>query len=200
MLKEIPIRKKKYKWKSFEEAQNYTQSLGIETYREWTKYSKSGHKPEDIPSNPAQTYRDEFLGYGNWLGTGNIATQKVKFLPFKKAQKFVHSLQLKSTAEWRIYCKSGAKPSTIPTYPERIYKGDFSTMLMWLGENNSTNRRTLKDRRTVPRTLVKEIQEKKPYKYNYRDLDSKLSKILKKIISLEGKIFKIAKKLRVKKI
>ena len=73
-------------------------------------------------------------------------------------------------------------------------------MLMWLGENNSTNRRALKDRRTVPRTLVKEIQEKKPYKYNYRDLDSKLSKILKKITSLEGKIFKIAKKLRVKKI
>ena len=197
MLKGIPIREKKYKWRRFEDAQSYTKSLGIETYREWAKYSKSGNKPEDIPSNPAQTYRDEFLGYGNWLGTGAIATQKVKFLPFKKAQKFVHSLKLKSTAEWQIYCKSGAKPSTIPTYPERVYKGEFSSMLTWIGEKSSTQTRTLKDRRKIPKNLVKEIRKKEPY--NYSDLDKKLARILKKLTTLEDKVFKIAKKIKVKK-
>ena len=198
MLKGIPIREKKYKWRRFEDAQSYTKSLGIETYREWAKYSKSGNKPEDIPSNPAQTYRDEFLGYGNWLGTGAIATQKVKFLPFKKAQKFVHSLKLKSTSEWKIYCKSGAKPSTIPTYPERVYKGEFLGILTWIGEKSSNQARTLKDRRTIPRSLVKEIRKKEPY--NYSNLDRKLARILKKITVLEDKVFKIAKKLKVKKI
>ena len=196
--KVINISGKKYKWRSFEDARSYTRSLGIETYREWAKYSKSGNKPKDIPSNPAQTYSDEFLGYGNWLGTSTIATQKVKFLPFKKAQKFVHSLKLKSTAEWQIYCQSGAKPSTIPTYPERVYKGEFSSMLTWIGEKSSTQTRTLKDRRKIPKNLVKEIRKKEPY--NYSDLNKKLARILKKVTALEDKVFTIAKKLKVKKI
>ena len=122
----------------------------------------------------------------------------MKFLPFKKAQKFVHSLKLKSTAEWQIYCQSGAKPSTIPTYPERVYKGEFSSMLTWIGEKSSTQTRTLKDRRKIPKKIVKEIREKEPY--NYSDLDKKLARILKKVNALEDKVFKIAKKLKVKKI
>ena len=122
----------------------------------------------------------------------------MKFLPFKKAQKFVHSLKLKSTSEWQIYCKSGAKPSTIPSYPERVYKGKFLSMLTWIGEKSSTQVQTLKDRRAIPRSLVKGIREKEPI--NYSDLDIKLARILKKITSLEDKVFKIAKKLNVKKV
>ena len=121
----------------------------------------------------------------------------MKFLPFKKAHNFVHSLKLKSTAEWQIYCKSGAKPSTIPTYPERVYKEEFSSMLSWIGEKSSTQTRTLKDRRKIPKSLVKEIREEELY--NYSDLDKKLARILKKVTTLEDKVFKIAKKLKVKK-
>jgi hypothetical protein len=39
--------------------------------KEWRDYCKSGQKPEDIPSNPDKTYKQEgWKGFGDWLGTG----------------------------------------------------------------------------------------------------------------------------------
>jgi len=47
---------------------------------------------------------------------------KKQFRSFKDSRKFVQTLNLKSNSEWRNYCKSGNKPSDIPTTPARTYK------------------------------------------------------------------------------
>ena len=85
---------------------------------------------EDIPVDPNRTYKKEgWISFGDWLGTDNVAHGKIQYIPFKDARKFARSLKLKSVKEWRAYCRSGKKPSDIPTavtmYKEWISWHDF---------------------------------------------------------------------------
>ena len=68
---------------------------------------------------------------GEGAGTGR------KFLPFKKALLFARALKLKSTREWRVWCKSEARDAKIPTHPDRNYKHDgWQGYGYWLGTGN----------------------------------------------------------------
>lgn len=123
------------KWRPFSEARAFVQALGLKNKTQWQAYSKSSERPDDIPSNPDTTYPTEFKGYGDWLGTGAIASFRRQYRPFHEARAFVHDLNLKSSNEWRAYCKSGQKPPDIPTMPER-YGSDFKNYGDWLGTGN----------------------------------------------------------------
>ena len=57
----------------------------------------------------------------------------MKFRSFEDARKFVHSLGLKNSQEWRVYSKSGNKPVDIPTTPARVYKNEWQGMGDWCG-------------------------------------------------------------------
>ena len=122
----------------FESARDFVRKLGIKSKSEWEEYCKSGNKPDDIPSDPSVIYKNKgWIGYGDWLGTGRVATQDREYLPFADAKKFVRTLELKNLEDWKNYCKSGNKPEDIPSAPELTYKnkgwigyGD------WLGTGN----------------------------------------------------------------
>jgi hypothetical protein len=47
---------------------------------------------------------------------------KTEFWPYENARQFVHSLGLKSVAEWDQYRRSGNRPDYIPSTPRRTYK------------------------------------------------------------------------------
>ena len=80
----------------FEEAREFTKSLRLKSKEEWDKYCKSGNKPNNIPSCPHQVYKNKgWKGYGDFLGTGNIALHKMIFLSFEKAREVTRSLNLK---------------------------------------------------------------------------------------------------------
>jgi hypothetical protein len=110
---------------SFKEAREFTQSLELKNYKEWAEYCKSGNKPDDIPTSPDNNYKKDFKGYGDFLGTGRIATKDRAFRPFAEAREFVRGLGLKNNTEWRVYCKSGNKPDDIPTAVEVVYKNEW---------------------------------------------------------------------------
>ena len=125
-------------WRPFSEARAFVHQLGLKSKDEWNEYSKSGERPPDIPSNPNTVYPTEYKGFGDWLGTGTIATSRRSYRPFAEARAFVHTLGLKNYNEWRVYCKSGKKPPdipAIPTIPER-YGSDYKGMGDWLGTGN----------------------------------------------------------------
>jgi hypothetical protein len=48
---------------------------------------EAGNKPDDISARPDVAYKKEWKGWGDWLGTGNIASFKREFLPFSKANQ-----------------------------------------------------------------------------------------------------------------
>ena len=72
------------------------------------------------------------MGWGDFLGTGNISSKDRSYLSFEETREFLRKLDIKSKREWREYCKSGNKPINIPSAPSSIYKdkgwiswGDF---------------------------------------------------------------------------
>jgi len=127
------IRPQDYDFRSFEEARIIAKKLGFKSRKEWDEFCKSGKKPKDIPSNPSGSFKKQWRGWGDWLGSGNIASQKRIFLPFEKARKFVQSLELKNQKEWRLYSKSDEKPENIPANPARTYPNEWKSYGDWLG-------------------------------------------------------------------
>ena len=129
--KKIPF---KGKYRSFETARKFVQSLGLKNQKEWSKYSKTGNRPDDIPVGPGRVYKDKgWISFGDWLGTGKIANQNKQYYSFIEARKFIRSLGLKSRTEWRGYLKSGKKPEKIPTNPSETYKQYWKGFGDWLG-------------------------------------------------------------------
>jgi len=120
-------------FRSFEEARAFAQSLGLKEMREWVKYCTSGRKPVDIPSSPNVTYKGKWKGWGDFLGTGYIASYKRSYRSFEEARKFVRTLGLTSEKEWKKYCRSGKKPRDIPNAPAGVYKSKWKGMGDWLG-------------------------------------------------------------------
>jgi hypothetical protein len=122
-------------YRDFEEARTFARTLGLKSAKEWQSYCQSGNKPEDIPTVPEKTYSEKgWKDYGDWLGTGTVATRSRMYRPFTEARAFVHSLGFKSEAEWRAYCNSGKKPHDIPRAVASVYAKDgWKGMGDWLG-------------------------------------------------------------------
>jgi hypothetical protein len=116
-------------WMPFEEARKFVHKLKLKGYKEWRIYCKSGNKPENIPSNPDNFYKNEWISWGDFLGTGNV--HKKDFLPFEEARKFVQKLKLKNVIEWQDYCKN--KPENIPSNPDQVYKNEWKGYPDFLG-------------------------------------------------------------------
>ena len=158
----VPSQLRKYR--SFNEARKYVRSLNLKGQKEWHEYCKSGNKPDDIPRN-GSTYKKEWNGMGDWLGTGtkSPSDQRKQRRSFKESRKFVRTLELKGIREWKQYCASGNKPDNIPANPtsysnEWINWGDF------LGTNTiaTQNKQYLsaKEAKPVLKKLFKEYDIK----------------------------------------
>ncbi len=116
------------KYRSFVNAKKFVQSLNFEIRKEWIAYTKSGKKPEDIPTDPAQVYKKEWTDWGDWLGTGRISTQKMDYLPFPEAVKVYRKLakeyNLKNAKDWLQFIKKHEKllqKLRIPATPRYVY-------------------------------------------------------------------------------
>jgi superfamily II DNA or RNA helicase len=127
----------RFNWMPFEEARQYVRGLGLKNEDQWRGFSKLGKLPFNIPHTPSTVYKDYgWIGFGDWLGTGSIATYNRTYLPFLEARIFVQNLKLKSQNDWANYCKSGDKPLNIPSDPRAVYKGKgWISFGDWLGTN-----------------------------------------------------------------
>ena len=114
----------------FEEALAVARSLGLASMREWKVWSKEGLRPTSVPAIPNKVYKDHgWQGWGHWLGTGKTSGGQVKgFLPFDEALCAARQLRLVSRTEWRLWCKSGARPANMPSNPNQVYVHDG-----WMG-------------------------------------------------------------------
>lgn len=142
----------------FTQARDYARNLGLKNEGQWRKYAKGLHeakgvKPENIPYDPKAVYIGKgWQGWGDWLGTGSIASYNRNYLPFSEARKIIHSIKLKNTSEWRQYSKgllTGKKclPQNIPANPNTVYKDKgWINFGDWLGsESIATFKRTYID-------------------------------------------------------
>ena len=117
----------------YAEAKAFVNSLKLKNQNDWKIYSKSGKKPKNIPGNPHKIYlkTGEWVGLGDWLGTGVIAASKMEFVDFNTSKNYVINLKLNSVKEWMQYSKSGERPTDIPSNPQNTYKNNG-----WKGWND----------------------------------------------------------------
>ena len=113
----------------FAEALAVARSLNLASSMEWKVWSKEGLRPRNVPCRPDNVYKDHgWQGWGHWLGTGNQKGQKKNFLPFDQALRAARQLRLVSEKEWRLWCRTGARPANMPACPDQVYVHDG-----WMG-------------------------------------------------------------------
>ncbi len=82
--------------------------------------------PSDIPSNPNREYKDEWSGWGDWLGTGRVADQNRKYRSYQEASAWAKSQGIKKLEEWRSKTKDKNFPKDIPVVPYNTYKNEWT--------------------------------------------------------------------------
>ena len=106
-------------YRTFEDARNFAQKLGLKSNKEWRIFCKSKKMPYDIPINVNSTYKN-----CGWIDWKDFLGSKIKYKSFLEAKSFVRKLKIKNSIEWRVFCKSGRKPIDIPSDLENIYKSE----------------------------------------------------------------------------
>jgi len=136
----------KGQFRDFEAARTYVQAEGLRDvaeYRLWCRGLLKGHrpKPADIPAAPNEVYKDEWRGWGDFLGTGTIAPQDYDFRTFVLARAYVRAEGLRDVAEYNLWCKGllkghRPKPANIPSAPNWVYKDEWRGWGDFLGVRN----------------------------------------------------------------
>jgi superfamily II DNA or RNA helicase len=121
------------KYRSYNEAKKYVQLLNLKSEKEWRIYTKSKNFPKDIPAYPNQTYKKEFKGIGDFLGSGRVANRFKKYCSFQSAKKYAKKLKLNSQREWIIHTKYKNFPKDIPVSVQQCYKNKFKGWGDFLG-------------------------------------------------------------------
>ena len=119
------------KFAPFGQALTFAQSLGLAGKAEWKAWCKEGRRPPNVPADPPKVYKaGGWQGWGHWLGTGSQSSKakKEQFLPFDEALRAARQLRLVSEKEWRLWCRSGARPANVPACPAQTYVHDG-----WIG-------------------------------------------------------------------
>ncbi|OGV89638.1 MAG: hypothetical protein A3K19_23925 [Lentisphaerae bacterium RIFOXYB12_FULL_65_16] len=136
---------RKRRVRPFREARRFVRGLGLKSIREWLLYCRGrmkhlGRRPDGIPRRPHEAYKAEgWVNWGDWLGTGTVASFLREFRPFADAREFARRLGLKGENEWRRYCRGELPhlpvlPGDIPREPSRTYRqSGWVSWGDWLG-------------------------------------------------------------------
>ena len=119
-------------YKSYNEAKKYAQSHKIKSMKQWYQHTKSKYFPKNIPVKVSNTYKNEWKGWGNFLGTGRVANQLKQYRSFIESKKYAKTHKIKSQKQWQQHTKSDKFPDDIPFNPRKVYK-EFVTMGDFLG-------------------------------------------------------------------
>ena len=125
-----------------------SRSLGLASVFARHAWCKSGARPANVPAVPSKVYKhDGWLGWGYWLGTGNLDTKTRQFLPFGEALAVALTLGLATSTEWHAWSKNGMRPQCVPSAPNVVYKHHgWQGWGHWLGTGSQHN----KDRNFLP--------------------------------------------------
>ncbi|MGB2137853.1 MAG: DEAD/DEAH box helicase family protein [Flavobacteriales bacterium] len=168
------------KFKTYDDAKKYISNFEINKKDKFIELHKMNTFSNDIPYNPYRTYKNSgWTGWGDFLGTGNIASFNKVYLSYEKAQQQIRKLKLKGWKGWRVFIKSKEFPDNIPKNPHSVYKDEgWVDMSTFLGDRVS-HKKTLKSREFIlAREFVRSLNLKsgKDWK-NYCDSGQKPSDI-----------------------
>ena len=132
-------------WRSFSEAREFAQALGLSSHVEWWKWTTGRLRranlpemPPDVPAGPDRVYSEEWKDWADWLGHSRRIGG---WRSFNEARKYARNLKLKSRKEWIALTKDRALtnlhrlPDDIPSEPGNVYE-EWIGWWDWLGTGN----------------------------------------------------------------
>ena len=108
------------KFVTYDRARQIARKLNLRNKREWHEFAASSAfqtaKFADMPVSPPVAYGREFLGWGDFLGTGNISNKNKVFLDYQASKELIALLQprIDSETKLRAALRIGLIPDTIP--------------------------------------------------------------------------------------
>jgi hypothetical protein len=133
-------------WRSFALAREFARILVLTCEADWFAFAcgeitRDVALPDDIPIDPSNcaAYRDDWNGWGDFLGTGVKGYDQYDWRPFESAVSFVRALGLRSKREWDGYCHglikkdAGPQPEDIPIAPDKHYEDEWRGWSWFLG-------------------------------------------------------------------
>lgn len=129
-------------YRSFSLAREWARTQDLRSEKEWRAHTKRpGWLPADIPVNVYSGYQNDWISWGDFLGSGNVANQKKRYRPFGEARDWARDQGLTSYADWKRRIRApGWLPEDIPADPRNAYGTAFTTMGDFLGNGNLSSR------------------------------------------------------------
>ena len=97
----------------------------IKNEKEWKLLAKNHLIPNYIPNRPNRYYKNRgWISWGDFLGNNRISNNKKTFISYEDFIKWIikNKISINKHKDWLFFCKSGKRPSFIPSNPEQIYK------------------------------------------------------------------------------
>ena len=153
---------------TYEEAMRLSRPHGIQSATQWRPFARRHNASRDpdsprLPVFPEVYYTDHppdagegWTSWGEFLGTGVVATARRTYRSFESAREFVRELGLRSNPQWRLYVKGALDglpplPDDIPRAPAHQYRSTgWKSWPDFLGTAPGKARRTMRPRRGAP--------------------------------------------------
>ena len=119
--------------RSFEEARVFVRSLKLKGKDDYLAWAKTSSRSDDIPAAPYRVYKENWVSWGDWVGTFNTSTVGRPHRSFEEARAFVRSLKLKGKDDYLAWAKTSSKPDDISGSPTTTYKDNWVSWGDWVG-------------------------------------------------------------------
>lgn len=129
-------RKLKNNWWTYSKSKKFVNELDLHSIKEWKEYCKSGSRPKQLPLAPKVTYKNEWEGWGSWIGYNG---RTKNFLNFEEARKIARTFNIRSFEDWVHFSTKGGRPINIPFMPKQIYESEWISWGDWLGYESRAN-------------------------------------------------------------
>jgi len=109
---------------SYEDAKSMVQKAGIKTWNEFRNNRMKLFKTK-MPLDPDRYFKStgDWISWGEFLGTGSIAPQNLKFHDLETSKDILIKMNFKDRNEFRNWARKQDKSKLmIPIYPEKNYK------------------------------------------------------------------------------
>jgi len=125
----------KHKWRPFLDARAWAHEQRLRSATQWRELHKQGALPIDIPATPYYVHRAQWKSWGDFLGTGYIASQNRQYRSFEETRKWARAQGLKSYTEWIRLAAEQRLPEDIPTNVKQVYRSEWQGVADFLGNN-----------------------------------------------------------------
>jgi superfamily II DNA or RNA helicase len=105
----------KTNYRLFDETKKWVKKNKIDTVNKWDLIKNKSIFPKDIPKAPQYTYLSEWKGWGDFFGTGTIATFNREYLSYDETKIFLKNKypEIKTELQWYNFTKSKKFPKNI---------------------------------------------------------------------------------------